>query len=48
MGKQEGMKGRRNLRLVSTGSLKRKNDVGSVFGRREEESVKEEMGSSYT
>ena len=43
------MEGRGDLRLVSAGPfLKRKNDVGAVFGRTEEESIKEEIGSTYT
>lgn len=47
-GKQKAMVGRGNLRLVSAGSLKRKSNIGAVFGRTERESVKKEMGSSYT
>lgn len=46
--KQEGTERRGDFRLGSAGPLKRKNNVGAVFSRTEEENVKEEMGSTYT
>lgn len=47
-GKHKGMEGGGNLRLVSAGSLERKNSVCAVLGRTERERVKKEMGSPYT
>lgn len=47
-GKWKGMEGRGNLRLVFAKPLKRKSNISTVFGRTEGESLKKELGSSYT